>query len=106
MSKWGYVSATDAKQKFESDPDFACHMVYEMATLVIKQEAEISTQKDKLLELQIQLASAQCDKELLRGYIKRVRETDNLDYDEKLETLNGPLRPSRPPRHNPVGQTE
>lgn len=78
MSKWGYVSASDAKQKFESDPDFACHMVYEMATLVIKQETEISSQKDKIVEMQIQLASAKCNEERLRGYIERVKETDPL----------------------------
>ncbi len=78
MSKWGYVSASDAKRKFESDPDFATQMVYEMSTLVIKQEAEISSQKDKIVEIQIQLASARCNEERLRGYIERVKETDPL----------------------------
>ncbi len=84
MSKWGYVSASDAKRKFESDPDFAAQMVYEMSTLVIKQEAEISSQKDKIVEMQIQLASARCNEERLRGYIERVKETDPLSEFREL----------------------
>lgn len=69
MSKWGYVSSTDAKRKFENDPDFAAQMVYEMSTLVIKQEEEINSQKNKIIELQMQLGGALTSEAQLRGYM-------------------------------------
>ncbi|MGB1214626.1 MAG: hypothetical protein ACPG4X_14775 [Pikeienuella sp.] len=76
MSKWGRVSESDAKRKFEADPKEAAKMVSEMATKIIEQDQEISDLKNKLLEESLRAGGALQKMERLMGYQERVRELD------------------------------
>ena len=78
MSKWGFVDAASATRKFESDPAQAAEMVSDMSKMVLDQEKEISAQKDKIIEIGLQLSGARLSEGQLRGYIERVKETDPL----------------------------
>lgn len=76
MSRWGYVSASGAIDKFTGDPKEAGRMVEEMAKLVIDQDKEISDLKSKVIELQTGLMLARGGEAHLRGYVERVKELD------------------------------
>lgn len=89
MSKWGHVSKSDAKYKFEHFPDDAFEMVVEMATTVISHEKANSALQEKVQDLQTQMmfdraAAAELNRNLgrLEGYRDRVREVDGMEEVE------------------------
>ena len=76
MSKWGHVSSTNAKRKFEHDPKDAASMVAEMSGVVVDQEKAIDGLKSQIMGLQTNLMMARSAEAHLNGYVERVRELD------------------------------
>lgn len=83
MSKWGFVSKSTAKTKFENRPDEAFGMVEDMSHHILGQEKEVKALDMRIQDLQTQIIANGTDiGELnrqvgrLEGYRDRVQETD------------------------------
>jgi len=76
MSKWGHVSKTAAKMKFENQPDDAASMVCDMSAKIIEHEKSIYDLKDQIISLQTDLVFSKAAEAHLKGYVERVKDLD------------------------------
>ena len=83
MSKYGIVYQDQAKRKFESNPEEACKMVFDMSNDILDLEGEVKKLKATISDLQNERFAQQCsisgltaETARLRGYKERVQETD------------------------------